>query len=134
MRILPAAPNLNMNCNPQYQAPAAAAIDRRDCLRAVIGAVLTACILDFDQLLSWQEPDLEHWLRSLGAHAIGDAALLRRLGAGYLAAHPEERDRAYLTRVLSGRSLSGAQAIAAADACRSVCFGLRVAVHILRNW
>jgi len=27
-----------------------------------------------------------------------------------------------------------AQAIAAADACRSVCFGLRVAVHILRNW
>jgi hypothetical protein len=91
-----------MNCNPQSEAHAAAGIGRRDCLRGVIGAVLAGLSLHFDRLLPWQQSDLEHWLRSFGAHAIGDGALLRRLGALYLAGHPEECDRARLTHLLSG--------------------------------
>jgi hypothetical protein len=91
-----------MNFNPQSEAHAAAAVDRRDCLRGVIGALLTVWSVSLDRGQPWPRADLEHWLRSVGAHAIGGGALLRRLGAAYLAGHPDERDSAQLTRLLSG--------------------------------
>jgi hypothetical protein len=91
-----------MNCSPQSEKPVASAIGRRDCLRIMIGMIIAAgCLPALRQLPSLQA-DLEHWLRSFGASAIGDAASLRRLGAVYLARHPQERDLTHLTRTLLG--------------------------------
>jgi hypothetical protein len=91
-----------MNFNPQSEAHDAAAVERRDCLRGVIGALLAVWSVSLDPRRPWPRADLEHWLRSVGAHAMGGGALLRQLGAAYLAGHPEERDGAHLTRLLSG--------------------------------
>ncbi len=43
---------------------------------------------------------LSDWLRYRGAEFFSDLGALRRLGALYLAAHPEERSRAGLSRLL----------------------------------
>ncbi len=45
---------------------------------------------------------LGDWLRHRGAEFFSDLAALRRLGALYLAAHPEERSRTRLSRLLIG--------------------------------
>ena len=48
----------------------------------------------------WNSGALGDWLRSRGAEFFSDLAALRRLGALYLAAHPEERSHARLSRLL----------------------------------
>jgi hypothetical protein len=91
-----------MNCSPQSEKHAASTIGRRDCLNIMIGMVIAAGCFPYVGLPPSLQADLEHWLRSFGASAIGDGALLRRLGAIYLSRHPQERDMAHLTRTLLG--------------------------------
>jgi hypothetical protein len=43
---------------------------------------------------------LDDWLRHHGANFFSDVAALRRLGAVYLIAHPEERSRRLLSHLL----------------------------------
>ena len=91
-----------MNCSPQSNTLAASAIGRRDCLRITIGAVIAVACFPYDRELASLQADLEDWLRNFGAHAIGDGAVLRQLGAVYITQHPEERDAAQLRRSLLG--------------------------------
>jgi hypothetical protein len=44
--------------------------------------------------------DLENWLRRYGPGRLGDSVVLGRLGASYLASHPEEREPGRLARLI----------------------------------
>lgn len=68
----------------------------------MIGAAGALCIARYDRPPSSLQADLERVLRGFGAHAMGDATLLRQLGAEYLAMHPQERDMTHLLRALFG--------------------------------
>jgi len=91
-----------MNCSPRSKKHAASMIGRRDCLRIMNGAIIAIAFSPYDRQRPSLQADLEHWLRSFGAHAIGDGAVLRRLGAVYITLHPEERDMTHLQRSLLG--------------------------------
>jgi len=67
----------------------------------MIGAAGALCIARYDRPPSSLQADLERVLRGSGAHAMGDAALLRQLGSEYLALHPQERDMRHLLHSLS---------------------------------
>jgi len=78
------------------------AIGRRDAIWGLVGlcaGVLTYAPGGLGAICSDSEA-LGHWLRSDGARFFPDAPALRRLGAIYLAAHPEERSRKLLSRLL----------------------------------
>jgi hypothetical protein len=44
--------------------------------------------------------DLQSWLQQFGPDRLGDAAALSRLGASYLASHPDEREPRRLARLI----------------------------------
>jgi hypothetical protein len=80
------------------------AFDRRQCVRLFVSllgvlAVDRTLVLRQDRL---PPAELESWLRAFGAGRLGDAAALGRLGAIYLASHPEERDAGQLSRLILG--------------------------------
>jgi hypothetical protein len=89
-----------MNCSPQSEKRDALRVGRRDCLRIVIGAAGALCMARYDRPPRSLQADLEHVLRSSGAHVMGDATLLRQLGSLYLALHPQERDMTHLLHSL----------------------------------
>jgi hypothetical protein len=91
-----------MNCRPQSQEHDVLRLERRDCLRLMLGTVLALCSAPYDRMPAWLQAELEHGLRGFGAHAMGGGALLRRLGESYLAVHPQERDMPHLLRSLLG--------------------------------
>jgi len=78
------------------------AVDRRELIFALIGL----CGGFFACDSGCREPErayftaLGDWLRTWGAAFFTDLAALRRLGAIYLAAHPEERSRVLLSQLL----------------------------------
>jgi hypothetical protein len=77
-------------------------VGRRDVLFALIGAcsgVLAYASVTRTDLRSNSEA-LGEWLHSCGAHLFSDLNALRRLGALYLVAHPEECSRAVLSQLL----------------------------------
>jgi hypothetical protein len=72
---------------------------RRDWLRGLAGICGMLLLPPSRAWSSGSQTTLECWLRS---HSVGDHRALKRLGAAYLAAHPEERDRSRLSRLLAG--------------------------------
>jgi hypothetical protein len=88
-------------------ADPAAAVGRRDFLRALaavcagfsVSSLCDSSLCDFGGARS-NSAGLDEWLRSHGATYFSDVAALRRLGATYLLAHPEEQSRTLLSRLL----------------------------------
>jgi hypothetical protein len=74
-------------------------IGRRDWLRGLAGFCGTLLLPSSRAWNSASPTMLENWLQS---HSVGDHRTLKRLGAAYLAAHPGERDRARLSKLLTG--------------------------------
>lgn len=72
---------------------------RRDWLRGFAGFCGTLLLSPSRAWSSESPTTLECWLRS---HSLGDHRTLKRLGAAYLAAHSEERDRSRLSKLLAG--------------------------------
>jgi hypothetical protein len=107
-----------MNCSPQSEKRDAFGVGRRDCLRIVIGTAVALGSLRYDRPPRSLQADLEHALRSFGAHAMGDATLLRRLGSEYLTLHPQERDVTHLLDSLFGQhSLFGPSSLFESIGC-----------------
>lgn len=72
---------------------------RRDWLRGFAGLCGMLLLSPSRDWSSESPTTLERWLQ---LHSVGDRRALKRLGAAYLAAHPEERDRSRLPRLLAG--------------------------------
>ena len=74
-------------------------LGRRDWLRGFAGLCGSLLLLPPRAWSSGYPTTLESWLQG---HSMGDRRTLTRLGAAYLAAHPEERDRSRLSDLLAG--------------------------------
>jgi hypothetical protein len=77
-------------------------VGRRDSILALVGlcaGVLAYASGGFGEICS-DSGVLGDWLRCHGASFFPDVAALRRLGAMYLVAHPEERSRQLLSRLV----------------------------------
>ena len=72
---------------------------RRDWLRGLAGFCGMLLLSPSRAWSSGSPTRLECWLQ---LNSVGDRRALKRLGAAYLAAHPEERDRSRLSRLLAG--------------------------------
>jgi hypothetical protein len=80
----------------------AVAADRRAWLRGAF-AVLAALAIGRQGAMRGIAPEdahLEHWFGSVAPGLFEDGAAVRRFGALYLAAHPAEKDRRQLWRLL----------------------------------
>src|SRR5580698_6001181 len=77
-------------------------VSRRDSILALVGlcAGVLACASGGLGKTCSDSEALGDWLRCHGARFFSDITALRRLGAMYLAAHPEERSRQLLSRLL----------------------------------
>jgi hypothetical protein len=85
----------------QY-AQAIGAVGRRDLILALIGLCTggLGCASDGQGEVRSNSGTLGDWVRDCGAGFFSDLTALRRLGAIYLVAHPEERSRALLSHLL----------------------------------
>jgi len=87
-----------MDGRPASEAGRPSLLDRRDLILAFIGAAS----------FRWSDRRegrvkslaLGDWVRDCGTGLFADLTALRRLGAIYLAAHPEERSHTLLSRLL----------------------------------
>lgn len=95
--------------------PAPGKLGRRDWLRGF--AIFFGALLFSPMRLRESPTSLEFWLQN---HSVGENRALKRLGAAYLVAHPEERDRSLLSQLLTG------------DQTRHV--RLRLIENIARDW
>lgn len=80
------------------------AVGRRDFMAALfgLGAGALACGLQRCAEVPARSRALGDWVHACGPGFFSDLAALRRLGAIYLAAHPEERSTARLSQLLIG--------------------------------
>ena len=78
------------------------AVGRRDLVVALIGLCTGAwgCALGGGGEVRSNSAALGDWVRDCGAGFFSDLTALRRVGAIYLVAHPEERSRALLSHLL----------------------------------
>ena len=78
------------------------AVGRRDLILALIGLWTGAlgCASGGQEEVRSNSGALGDWVRNCGAGFFPDLTALRRLGAIYLVAHPEERSRALLSHLL----------------------------------
>jgi hypothetical protein len=78
------------------------AVGRRDLILALIGlgAGVLTCASGGRSGVRSDSGALGQWLRDYGAGFFADLAAIRRLGAIYLVARPEERSRALLSHLL----------------------------------
>jgi hypothetical protein len=83
---------------------AAGAVGRRDLMLALVGLCAAALAgASGDRVAVGSDSGaLGDWLRYRGAAFFPDLTALRRLGAVYLAAHPEEGSRAVLSQLVIG--------------------------------
>jgi hypothetical protein len=84
---------------PIVQDTTARNLGRRDWLRAFAGLCGTLLLPPSRAWSRGSPTTLESWLQT---HSMGDLRTLKRLGAAYLAEHPEERDRSRLSNMLAG--------------------------------
>jgi len=79
-------------------------VNRRELMCALLGfgAGALACAAGGRGHMGPNPGSLGDWLRYCAADFFPDLTALRRLGAIYLVAHPEERSRALLSRLLIG--------------------------------
>ncbi len=91
--------NLIDHSRPIVQDTAARNLGRRDWLRGLAGCFGVLLLPASRALRGGPQTALECWLQS---HRVGDHRPLKRLGAAYLAAHPEERDLPRLSKLLAG--------------------------------
>jgi hypothetical protein len=78
---------------------AACDLGRRKYLRSITGFFGALLLIPARASRGGSRTPLESWLQT---HTLGDNSVLKRLGAAYLAAHPEERDRVHLSDLLAG--------------------------------
>jgi len=78
------------------------AFSRRDSILALVGlgAGILACASGGLRKICSDSWALGDWLHCYGASFFSDVTALRRLGAMYLVAHPEEASRQLLSRLL----------------------------------
>jgi hypothetical protein len=78
------------------------AVSRRDSILALVGlcAGALACASGGLGKICSDSRALGDWLRCHGASYFSDVTALRRLGAMYLVAHPDERSRQLLSHLL----------------------------------
>jgi hypothetical protein len=107
------APHAISPSSPKCEhAAASPSVDRRECVRLFVSLL---GVLSLDRTLGLRQDllppaQLESWLRAFGSGRLGDAAALGRLGAIYLASHPEERDAGHLSRLILGDSAAPVEA------------------------
>jgi hypothetical protein len=94
-----------IGCEPAPRDPDAETlrtVRRRDSILALLGlcAGALACASGGLGKICSESGALGDWLRCHGANLFSDVTALRRLGAMYLVAHPEERSRQLLSRLL----------------------------------
>ncbi len=77
---------------------AAHTIDRRSCLRVLIGLLGVLSLGPGRDSLPTAK--LDSWLKRIDPARLGDRVALSRLGAIYLASHPEEQGSERLSRLL----------------------------------
>ena len=87
---------------PDQYAQTMRAVGRRDLLLALVGLCTgaLACASGAGGEVHSDPGALGEWLRYGGAVLLPDLAALRRLGALYLGAHPEEGSRTLLSQLL----------------------------------
>jgi hypothetical protein len=87
------------DCDNAVTAPA---VDRRGCVRLLIGLL---GVLSMDRSLGARQDslpaaDLENWLKHFGPGRLGDTVALSQLGGVYLALHPGEQEPERLSRLI----------------------------------